>query len=530
MWYKLCCHTDGIAIGTTVHALAKRGFFKRLCAAPKSFTVSELASAIKAREGYLHLACKLLAEEGFLIREVDTPQGITRVALSDSGREWLRFIRAYDHAPAVVEAAISFPNHMQGIEPFNRDALGRLLAVSETDGSEMGKRVKLHIQGPFVGAVLKEFFKRGILDAFGREPEEAFDIAGLEQPGEAFKAGIDLLVELGWMERKGASAALSLEGWIARMAVPQYFYPVSYLSTFRNVPGLIFGEKLDCSILDRGPIERHIDRGLDIEFSGRVFRRTCREPFLDIVLPLFDREPLEDQPRCVVDTGAGDGTLLSDLYWALRERTRRGKSLESHPLFMVAAEYNQVALKTASSKLESEGIPHLSIFGDIGDPTGIAKELSARGIDPLDALHISKSVIHNRTYSPPQDREALLSWKASSNAVFVDTNGNLIPAAELERNLVEHFMRWIPWIERHGMVVIEAHTVDPIIASKSVGRNIMVSIDAAHGYSNQYLVEIEVFRKAARAAGLVSTESRDLAEQMVGKPILSIDHFISAAH
>lgn len=529
VWYKLCCHTDGIAIGTTVSALARKGFFDLLCGTSAPLPVSELIAATGAREGYLHLACKLLAGQGFLSRKGYPRLGSAQVALTDSGREWVRFIKAYERVPAVVQAAMSFPGYLDDPASFDR-GIGRLLAAPETDVSDMGQRVRLQIQGPFVGAVLKELARRGILDAFGPGPGDTLALTTLREYGEPLELGVDALVEIGWMVRDGAAAALTLEGRIARLAVPQYFYPVGYLPTFRNVPRLLFGQKPAAPARDEEGIEQHVDRALDIAFSGQVFSRLCRETFLEIVLPLFDRGAIEDQPRCVVDTGAGDGALLVDLYSAIRDRTLRGKYLGTHPLLLIAAEYNPVAQETADTRLDAAGIPHLAIFGDIGDPAGIAQELARRDIDPLDALHVSKSVIHNRTYFPPRNREAARSWRATSNSVFIDTNGKPIAAGDLERNLVEHFEQWIPWIKRHGMVVIEAHTVDPEAAARSAGRNIITSLDAAHGYSHQYLVEIEVQRKAALAAGLVSKASRDLAGEMVGRPILSIDHFIPAAH
>src|SRR5262249_40869381 len=240
--------------------------------------------------------------------------------------------------------------------------------------------------------------------------------------------------------------------------------------------------------------ERHLDRELDIVFSGEVFRRSCREPFLAMALPIFTRLPLESQPKYVVDTGCGDGTLLIELFEAIRDRTPRGERLVDYPLVMVGIDYNQVARDVARRRLQEMALPHVVVSGDIGDPDGIAATLTAHGIDMRQALHVSKSVIHNRTFrSPRQDRKH--SFRGfDSTAVFVAPGGALIGTPDLLADLVEHFEAWRPWIAHHGMIVIEAHTVDPTIIAGRIGKSLNTVIDAAHGFSHQYLVEIDIYR------------------------------------
>jgi hypothetical protein len=78
------------------------------------------------------------------------------------------------------------------------------------------------------------------------------------------------------------------------------------------------------------------------------------------------------------------------------------------------------------------------------------------------------------------------------------------------------------------MISIEAHTAHPALSAARVGASIMSVLDAGHGYSCQYLLEAEHHRAAAAAAGLKSKAARDLATAMVGRPILTIDHWVAA--
>jgi hypothetical protein len=132
------------------------------------------------------------------------------------------------------------------------------------------------------------------------------------------------------------------------------------------------------------------------------------------VLPLFNEAELFRQPAAVVDTGSGDGTLLVELHRAIAAHTRRGRHLADYPLVMVGAEFNALAQAATAARLQEAGIPHLTVFGDIGDPASLAKTLERHGLDPHQVLHVSKSVIHNRAYRPPGIRGALPSWEPLS--------------------------------------------------------------------------------------------------------------------
>ena len=80
-------------------------------------------------------------------------------------------------------------------------------------------------------------------------------------------------------------------------------------------------------------------------------------------------------------------------------------------------------------------------------------------------------------------------------------NNNLV-----EENLLEHFKKWAPYVKKFGLLVIELHTIDPAIAAAHIGRTAVTAYDATHGFSYQYIVEIDVFLKVAKEAGLFPQE------------------------
>ncbi|MBP7676831.1 MAG: hypothetical protein KBB14_10945 [Thermoanaerobaculia bacterium] len=531
VWRTVCWHLDGAAIGSSVEALASHGAFEALREAPDSLAVDDLASSLGARPGLLHVALRLLADQGFVSRESGGEPGRVRVRMTSTGRAWLHTLETYRGAAARIERAralmLSFANGAPApvVDGLACEPAVDLLAA----GDLIERRVRAHRDGPLVAAAVTGLDRCGALDRLVEAGAHGCPDEEQPGPGPVVAAALAILAAQGWLKRKDGRTTLTFEGRVVSEVAPQYWYAASYLPTLGRAGRRIFDslaarERGEDGVDDHTGVERHVDRALDIAFSGLVFRRACLEPLLSAVLPSFEREPLELQPAAIVDTGSGDGTLLVELYRAIRERTARGRHLDAAPLRMVGVEYNEVARRETERRLRAEGVPGWSVRGDIADPDGIAATLRERDLDPHDVLHVSKSVIHNRRFAPPGEDDGLPPF-GDPGGVFVDTDGERIGARRLELDLVQTFRRFRPWVARHGMVVVEAHAVPPEAITAAIGRAPLTLVDACHAFSGQLLVEARVFRAAARAAGLASAFSLDLDTAAVGRPLLTIDHF-----
>ena len=56
------------------------------------------------------------------------------------------------------------------------------------------------------------------------------------------------------------------------------------------------------------------------------------------------------------------------------------------------------------------------------------------------------------------------------------------------------------------MKVVELHTIDPAITTKHLGETPATAYDATHGFSDQYIVEVDVFHRVCKEAGLQPDE------------------------
>lgn len=500
-WQQVCFHLDGLAIGTSVECVDHAGGFARLLMSDTPVALDELAELTALRPGYLNLVFRLLELQGYVSRTGGVADGEPLVAITDAGRVWSENLQAYAGFRGRVEAALAIHN--------GSDVLLPVVPVGVPD------RIRDHLQGPVAAATMTALARSQILAA------DVKDVALDALPHATVP---DVLSGLGWGDVRDNRFAPTEAGRLALSFTAQYYYPVSYLPMLAAVPDMLSGKPAETLAREDDGTEGHVDRELDIAFSGIVFARTCREPLFDLVLPLFDREPLETQPRAIVDCGGGDGTLLCELYAAIAAQTQRGAHLATHPLTMIGVEYNPVAEQVLGARLKAEGVPGFVFAGDVGAPGAISARLVSEGFPPDDVLHVSKSVFHNRSFARRSGTDPA-SWTGTSSGAFVAPDGGCLTATEIEADLEGLLRDWRAVLGRHGMVIIEAHVIAAALAAERLGRSVMTSLEASHGYSHQYLVEIDAHRAAARRAGLRAVKIHDFGAPLMGAPIMSIDHY-----
>ena len=196
--------------------------------------------------------------------------------------------------------------------------------------------------------------------------------------------------------------------------------------------------------------------------------------------------------------GCGNGALLQHLYDVIESRTLRGKNLDEHPLFLVGADFNKAALKVTRANLVKNDIWAKVIWGDIGDPKRLAEDLkSDYDIQLEDLLNIRTFLDHNRIW---EDVEA--GPRESTSTGAFSFRGKRLANNEVEENLLQHLKKWTPYVEKFGLLVIELHTLPPQLTAGNLGKTAATAYDATHGFSDQYIVEVDVFHRICKEAGL----------------------------
>jgi acyl transferase domain-containing protein/acyl carrier protein len=144
------------------------------------------------------------------------------------------------------------------------------------------------------------------------------------------------------------------------------------------------------------------------------------------------------------------------------------------------------------------------IRGDIADPAAVLGALRAAGIEDADeALHVRTFLDHDRPWIPPADAAAVARRaEIPSGGVYVDADGAALPAPAVVQSLVEHFARWAPLVERHGLLLLEVHSLDADTVARFRDESENLHFDAYHAFSRQYLVEADTFLMCLAEAGL----------------------------
>ncbi|MFT6871151.1 MAG: hypothetical protein ACJAVN_000148 [Roseivirga sp.] len=114
-------------------------------------------------------------------------------------------------------------------------------------------------------------------------------------------------------------------------------------------------------------------------------------------------------------------------------------------------------------------------------------------------MNVRTFLDHNRIWETPKAND---SDRVSSSTGAYATKGKRISNEQVEESLLEHLNKWKPYVSKFGLLVIELHTVDPAITSKNLGKTAATAYDATHGYSDQYILEVDIFLKVAEEAGL----------------------------
>lgn len=467
-------------------------------------TLDLLSSKFAANKGYLNVALRVLASQGFLIYKAHPEVFIAKTTKLE---EVLDHIDVLYDVMNLLQFSQSFHNRIFEKEPFLKlvpllDKYEKETFFSvETSHNEWIGQLNSYIEGCLVGPTIVKLGMSGMFHKYFMEA--SFRAEEFHKDPESFGRLLDFLKYLGWFTKKGVNYQFTDKGLFFARRAASYGVTVSYLPMLSQMKRLLFDDAEKIRSDDGGIHEIHVDRAMNVWGSGgahTVYFKTLD----DLIIDIFNR-PLEDQPKGILDMGCGNGALLQHLYDTIEHRTLRGRHLETHPLFLVGADYNQEALKITRANLIANDIWAKVIWGDIGDPEKLARDLKEDyAIELSDLLNMRTFLDHNRIWQRPVRAENLPA--STSSGAYAD-KGRYLPNEWVEQSLVEHLQKWKPYIVKFGLLVIELHTLPPQKTAANLGNTAATAYDATHGFSDQFILELEVFEQCVKRAGLVMNET-----------------------
>ncbi|MBX2826771.1 MAG: class I SAM-dependent methyltransferase [Flavobacteriaceae bacterium] len=494
-------HLDGIVICPTAYALKTYGVTDYLLEHKKA-TLKEMAEQFKANDGYLNVALRGLCSQGWLVQNVDNENNIVSYETNAASEIAFSYFHLYKDVVELLKMTEDFHPRKFEIEPFRkleeiytqyRDNYGISLSENELH-RKIEEQILTHIEGIIVGPTIVHLGMSGMFHKYFMESR--FRSEEFHEDYQAFDRLLKILTELGWFSIKNGSYEFTDLGLFFAKRASAYGVTVSYIPTLRKLDALLFGDPLLLPSTS-GSDEIHVDREMNIWGSGGAHSAYFKV-VEEIIIELFNK-PIKEQPKGILDMGCGNGAFLQHLFSVIENQTLRGTLLDEYPLQIIGVDYNKAALKVARTRLIQSDIWAKIIWGDIGKPKLLANDLKNQyDIDLEDLLNVRSFLDHNRVWEDPI---------SSPSHVTGSTGAYAYRGKKLDNNLValslkEHMEKWSPFVGKFGLLLIELHTVDPSLVASHLGGTAATAYDLTHGYSDQYIIELEEFLTLVREAGL----------------------------
>ncbi|RKE94866.1 class I SAM-dependent methyltransferase [Ichthyenterobacterium magnum] len=492
-------HLDGIATATTIYALHKKGVLDYLLEHQK-VNLNDLTSRFNANEGYLNIGLRILSSQGWLIQHIDNASDNIEYEVNEKSKTVFSLAHTYKDAVNLLSYSVKFPEERIGSDAFS--ALERIFKAYKShfglnieNSASTEYQILKHIEGVIIAPIIVLLGMNGFFHKYFMEA--SFRAQEYHKDPESFKKILDFLTHLGWFKKKKDTYQFTDEGLFFAKRASAYGVTVSYLPTFVKLDELMFGNPLVLKTDSPDDTEKHVDREMNVWGSGGA-HSTYFKVIDQVIIKLFNK-PIDEQPKGILDMGCGNGAFIQHIFDVIEHQTKRGKMLDEHPLLLVGADFNQAALKVTRANLIKADIWAKVIWGDIGRPDLLAKDLKEDyNIELKDLLNVRTFLDHNRIWEAP--KKATNRVSQSSGAYTYQ--GKRISNNLVEDSLFEHLQKWKPYVERFGLLMIELHTINPKFTAKNIGKTAATAYDATHGYSDQYILEVDVFNKVAAESGL----------------------------
>lgn len=507
---ELFRHLDGLVMVPTIATLLSGAALVPILEKNK-FSLKDIVSSLKgSNDGYLNVALRLMASQGWLSFEINEKGHEVYCEWTAAGKEALQVFDVYRPFKPFISHLINIRSDLfseDDVTTVLDDFRGLMKESLNFAQSKSGKRlseeardqIQKHLEGFLIGPILvtlgREHFFEGIT-----EDHPEYQLENFNGNPKYLDLILDYLQKLGWISREGDEIIFTSKGVFFAHRASAYGVTVSYLPLFLNLEQLLFGDPARILALNEDGSERHVDRAMNVWGGGGSHIKYFQK-IDEIVLGIFDG-PLEEQPAGIADMGCGDGTLLKHLYTLIKNETRRGKNLESFPLKIVGADLFEAAREATRATLSAAKIDHNIVKANIAKPAEYAETVKDElGLDLVDLLNVRSFLDHNRVYTQPKGDFSHRIVESTGAYAF---RGRWIPNIELRQNLVEHFESWVPFVGKHGLLILELHTIPPETAAKNLGKSIATAYDGTHGFSDQYIVELPILIAAAKEAGLTA--------------------------
>ena len=478
---QLFLHLEGIAVAPTIITLSDNKIIDSLINL-KKVSLSSIAESKNVQIGYINVALNTLASLGIV--EKNFKSNDTVYTLTEYGNNFLKYRQSYSFYSLIKNSLNKFI--INDIQKNDLDEYMDILLehideqLAELKRLYLGKdelmhRIAQHIEG-FILYPLILYISH-------------------HSDTNPYTISIKKIIKKVLSQNSTTNIDETYNYIISR--AKSYGVTASYQPIFSNLDNIIFNNDNLIYSRDIHEKEIHVNRRLNVWGSGGA-HKTYFKKIDSIVIDIFNA-PIEKQPEGIADMGCGDGMFLKHLYSLISDNTLRGEHLKDFPLTLIGADLNQEALDVASKNLNASNIDCKFLIADISNPDRYKSDLLGNfDININNLFHVRSFLDHNRIYKKVKQN---LDINYSTNCAYA-YKGEHISSNEIISNLIHHFNQWKGHISKHGLLLLELHGIDPHLSASNKSMTPTIAYEATHGYSDQFILEYEVFLECAKSAGL----------------------------
>ncbi len=266
---ELFRHLDGIAVAPVAFTLKEKGVLDFLLQ-KESFDLLELTKHFNANEGYLNVALRMLASQGWLNYTVNNASNSVEISNNENSAIAFKHCDRFKDVVHFMKVSEEFhPRHFE-IDQFS--ILNRIFNkyknreyapnVSEEKEKRIQAQIEKHIEGVLVGPITVFLGMDGMFHKYFMEA--SFSPEEFHEDPESFSKILDFFSFLGWFSKNNGNYKFTNKGFFFAKRSAAYGVTVSYIPTFRRVDELIFGNPniLRSSLPEA--TELHVDREMNV--------------------------------------------------------------------------------------------------------------------------------------------------------------------------------------------------------------------------------------------------------------------------
>ena len=272
-------HLDGLVVVPVAYSLFKKGILAYLLK-EKSTTLAQITNEFNANEGYLNVALRVLASQGFLKYEVDNVSGnvtITSLPISEFAFSLVPMYEETFHL--LTQSSVFTANKMDVdsialLEPILKKFTENYHIHFEEDVNlrAIQEQMLTHIEGYLVGPIVVNLGMTGMFHKYFME--SSFRADEFHKHPEAFAKILDFFVHLGWFSKKNDNYQFTEDGFFFAKRASAYGVTVSYLPMFKHIDNLLFGNASELRNIAKNEDEIHVNREMNVWGSGGAHSNT----------------------------------------------------------------------------------------------------------------------------------------------------------------------------------------------------------------------------------------------------------------